>query len=486
MVTKESEALIRPARAAGPSETGIATSEVRAFSAEPRHVFVVGLDDFNRRKLDVLGANGRLVFHPLLSLEELTTSQSWSLEAVLAKALQCIEGHRQPADAIIGYWDFPVSLIVPILCRRLGLVSPCLESVLKCEHKYWSRLEQRDVAAEHIPAFQAVDPFDDESIAGISLAYPFWLKPVKSYASHLGFCVRNRADLDRAIAAMRQRIRDLGDPFNQFLGRADIPDEIASTDGNHCIAEAIVSGRQCTLEGFVCEGNVVIYGVVDSIRHANRSTFSRYEYPSRLPRSVTRRMADIAKRVITRIGLDSSPFNIEFFWDRKRDKLWLLEINPRISQSHGDLFEKVDGVPHHRVIVDLALGRSPEWQAGSGPFRCAGKFFLRRFSDARVTRVPTEDEIEAAARAVPGMLLEVHVSEGMCLSDLPAQEQDSYSYIYALLFIGADDRGQLMENYRRCLEMLHFGFLETANETRARDGVGRVRDPQDRARGGPS
>jgi biotin carboxylase len=174
-------------------------------------------------------------------------------------------------------------------------------------------------------------------------------------------------------------------------------------------------------------------------------------------------MAAIAERVIRRIGLDNSPFNIEFFWDKAHNRVWLLEINPRISQSHGDLFEKVDGVPHHKVLLDLALGRRPRWRKGAGEFRHAGKFFLRRFQDGVVTRVPTHEEIRAIHREVPGTLVEVNVQEGRCLSGLAFQEQDSYSYIYAMLFIGADSRRRLMEKYQRCRDMLWFEFA--GNET---------------------
>jgi len=425
-----------------------------------KNVFVVGLDEFNRRKLEAIAAGDGYRFHPLLDLEEVTARRGYPLEAELDKAAGIIEATPGGADAIIGFWDFPVSLMVPVLAARFGLTAPRLEAVLQCEHKYWSRRVQQRAAPAEVPAFEAVDPFDDASVAGIGLPYPFWLKPIKSFASHLGFRIRNRADLARAIPAIRAGIPELGELFNEFLARVEVPGEVGKVDGLHCIAESIVAGRQCTLEGFVHRGKVEIYGVVDSIRHANRSSFARYQYPSRLPAPVRAGMAAITERVIDEIGLDDTPFNIEFFWQESEDKLWLLEINPRISQSHGDLFEKVDGTPHHRVLVELALGRRPHWTQGRGSFRCAGKFFLRRFSDAVVTRAPSEAEIAAVAEAIPGTLVEVQAAEGMRLSELAPQDQDSYSYICALIFIGADSQRQLLARYRRCVDMLPFEFAE--------------------------
>jgi hypothetical protein len=70
--------------------------------------------------------------------------------------------------------------------------------------------------------------------------------------------------------------------------------------------------------------------------------------------------------------------------------------------------------------------------------------------------VPTEDEIEALAREHPGMQLEVLVEEGMRLSELADQDQDSYSYAYGLLFVGASSARRLRERIRTIKENLKF------------------------------
>jgi hypothetical protein len=53
------------------------------------------------------------------------------------------------------------------------------------------------------------------------------------------------------------------------------------------------------------------------------------------------RMADIADRVVGQIGLEHTTFNIEFLGlgHRRAD---LVEVNPRHSQSHAELFAQVD------------------------------------------------------------------------------------------------------------------------------------------------
>jgi biotin carboxylase len=221
-----------------------------------------------------------------------------------------------------------------------------------------------------------------------------------------------------------------------------------------CIAETPLTGHQCTLEGYVCEGDVVIYGVVDSIREEDRSSFSRYEYPSRLPMEIQFRMADLARRAISQVGLNNSAFNIEFFYNPTHNQVGLLEINPRISQAHTDIFEKVHGTSHHRIMLQVALGQRPGAMEYNGDFQFAANFMLRTFEPGRVMKIPEAARIESLTEEMPGTIIKLDVKEGQNLEDL--QGQDSYSYQLANIYIGARDRLDLLEKYNRCLERMEF------------------------------
>ncbi len=241
-----------------------------------------------------------------------------------------------------------------------------------------------------------------------------------------------------------------------MLELAELPPEIQPVDFSHCIAEQITPGRQCTLEGYTFQGAVHVYGVVDSIRHGNRTSFARYQYPSRLPRSVRQRMIDITERVIGHLGLSDSPFNVEYFWNERTDRIWLLEINTRISQSHSYVFWKVDGASNHQVMVRLGLAESPRFPHREGEFRCAAKFFLRQFDDAVVSSVPDADRIRKVRQQIPGTWVRVNVEQGTRLAHL--REQDSYSYDVAWIFVGGDSPRELTERYRRCVDLLGLEF----------------------------
>ncbi|WP_314173466.1 ATP-grasp domain-containing protein [Streptomyces winkii] len=423
--------------------------------AARENVFVLGLDERNRELLHDLPHLAAYRFHALLGHEELTEGDTVPLRDLLEKAESRLEAFDGSIDAIVGYWDFPVSSMVPILCERHGLPSAPLEAVVKCEHKYWSRLEQQKVCDAH-PPFALVDL--EDPVPPPELDFPMWLKPVKSRSSELAFRVSGPEEFADAAARIRDGIGGIGKPFDSVLSLLDLPPEIERAGGQACLAEGEVSGRQITVEGYCFGDKPHVYGVIDSVLYPGTSSFLRYQYPSSVPAGVAGRLTDVSERVVRQVGLTDSTFNIEYFWDPERDRIDIVEINPRLSQSHAPLFEFVDGVPNHQCMVSLALGDDPRLPYRQGPFGVAGKWFLRRFSDARVRRVPGRDDVSRVEREIPGAIVDVVPEEGDLLSGLPMQ--DSYSYELAALYIGAEDEAELDRKYRRCLELLPFEFDE--------------------------
>lgn len=429
-----------------------------------KNIFVIGLEDFNLRLLRKVRHADDYAFHCLLDYKSVAKDPRQDVNTLLTRAYETLDAFPGTIDAIVGYWDFPTILMTPILRRRYGLRGPSLESVLKCEHKYWARILQKKTLPEIVPPFALVDPFAEDAAAEPALPYPFWIKPVKAHSSILGFHVRDASDYRAALDAIRARIHRFAVNLDQIMEHADVPAEIAAADGWKCIAEGIISaGLQCTLEGYVFEGTPEVYGIVDSIRGPNRSSFERYQYPSTLPEAVQQRMTDAAKLLIARTGLDDSPFNMEFFWNRRTDRIWVLQTNARISKSHSPLFEKVEGVPHKEVMIDVALGRRPEYPLGLGQFRHAAKFMLRRYggNDEQVVRhAPDIDEVRAIERRFPGTEITLHVSKGMRLGDI--RLKDSYSHELADIFLGAQSQRALMQKYRAIVDALKIEIGEAS------------------------
>ena len=422
----------------------------------PRHIHVIGLDDAYLEELKSIRHAEDHVFHPLIPYSMIVSPPSYPMEEIMATARRELDS-APAVDAIIGHWDFPTTSILPILRAEYGLPSPTLESVLYCENKYWSRLAMRDAAPESTPAFQHIDPFDEDPWGRVELDCPFWIKPNVAFSSYLGFRVDDARDFRDAIERIREGIGRFAEPFEyiaRHVGNGSALPEVGS--GGTCVAEAIVSGELCTLEGFVQEGRTVVYGILDSLRGPNQVSFVCYRTPSRLPSQVRQRMVECAERVVARIGLNDTPFNMELFWDRVLDRVWLLEINPRISKSHCAIFRLISGASHHEVAVDVALGRRPDFPRKEGAFPMAAKFMPRTYEDARVTRVPARADIRRLQERYPELIVHSHVAEGMRLSEL--RDQDSYSFEIADVFLGGTSEEELHAKFREVMNELDFRF----------------------------
>lgn len=447
---------------------------------EPRNVFLLGCDRVHARHLQEISDAERFRFHALLYAEDLIYLEHYDFEALLDEAREVLRSFGGRVDAIINHWDFPAASMHAILCAEWRLPGPTLEAVTKCSHKYWSRVEQRKAAPASTPDFCAVDPFDDDALDRVTLELPFWVKPVKAYGSALGFKIETPEDFQRAMEAARGEIRRLGEPVNAILRHLDLPPEIAGVDGNHMVAEQLVDGTEFAPEGFVQGGRLQVHGLIDDVRGRNRSSFLANEYPSRAPRAVQERTIEISERVLRQIGFDDGCFNVEFFWDRPADRLWIVEINPRLSQSHSDLFTKVDGMSNHEVAVHIGLGEPPDFRHGAGPHECAAKFYHRRYdkTDAIATRVPTDADVARLRERQPDTLVVLKIEQGQRLSEL--LDEDPYSYVLAEIMIGAADHDELLQRYDEAASLLPFEFEPVAGAAQQAAPVGateRTHDP---------
>jgi len=422
-------------------------------STRQRNVFILGYNEADVARLQRLPLAETCAFHSALHLDEIRGVATFEVDELIERAAERMAAADRGPDAVVAFFDFPATTILPILAERFGLPGPDLESVLKCEHKYWSRLEQREAIPDHTPQFKPFDPCAVDDGTPLPLASPFWIKPIKSFRSYLGFLVNDELEFRRYAAEMCEQLDYVVEPFVHILRDFHMPAEIAHMDES-CLAESLIGGAQCTAEGYVDDRDVVVYGVVDSVREPNRASFQRFEYPSSLPMDVQHRMTEITRRLVRRIGLTQSCFNAEFFWNPTIDQIWLLEINPRLSQSHAGLFERVHGLSHQSHMLDLALGRRPRELPDAGRFQRAAKCFLRVYQRGRVRRVPSAAEVEHLQEDLPGTSVQIHVEPGQHLDELP--DQDSYSYEVGYLVIGADDETELLETYEAALERLTF------------------------------
>ncbi len=219
----------------------------------PRNVFVFGLNAFDRAKLEGIDGAEDYRLHGLLDVEEVRDAEAYRFERLLRETRERLAGFAGRIGAIAAY-RVPSSVLQPLLAREFGLRSPSLHAVVKCGHKYRSRLEQRRAIPEHIPDFCAFDPFDEAALSKIHLAFPFWIKPVQSDSGYLGFRVGNEHELHTHVQTIRENVARCAEPYARLEEHLALPPEVADADAGHCLAEEILAGKQCTVEGYAFEG----------------------------------------------------------------------------------------------------------------------------------------------------------------------------------------------------------------------------------------
>lgn len=429
----------------------------------PKDIFFLGLLDWQREELETVDHPEQYRFHSLLSYEEVVEEPN-SFDELLKRARRQLKDFPGEPAAIISHWDFPSSCLAPILSAEYGLRAPSLESVLRCEHKYWARLEQQKAVPECIPKFQAVDPFDPKAVDSFSLEFPIWLKPIKGFSSLLGFYIEDRQQLKKALDEMREHIGELGAPFNECLKHAKLPPEIQGIDGNYAIAEGIMTGEQFAPEGYVLNGEMHIYGFFDMIRGQGGKDILALRYPAELPDSLQSHAEDVCRRILKQIGFDNGCFNVEFLWDESSDKVCLIEVNTRMSQSHSDLFAKVNGMSDHEAAISVAMGHKPHLPGNRhGQYSMAADFWLKKAGDAEVTRVPKPEELEDLSNELGDALIVIGAEEGKRLSEL--SEQAQYSFTVGKAWIGGNSEQDIKDKYQRLVQRLPIEFSDQGKLT---------------------
>jgi len=341
-------------------------------------------------------------------------------------------------DAVASSSDYPGATVAASIATRLGLPGPRPAAVIGASHKYYSRLAQQRGAPEAVPAFALVDPRHPESPP--PLPPPFFVKPVKGAFSVLA----RRIDSAEALRDFLDRpaIREFLDEYLSIFNRlvpalTDFP-----IDGRWFLAEELVVGRLVTVEGYACDGEAGILGIVDSTLDPATGSFLRFDYPSTLPREVQERMADVARRVVRALGLSRSLFNIEMTWDEASGRIAIIEVNPRICGQFADLYQKVDGTNSYEVLLALVLGEAPRIECGAGPDAAAASVPLRVFRPCRVTRAPDAVRVAQAEALWPGTLVWSECRADDVLADFDVDE-DGASHRYAVVNLGGASRTEI-------------------------------------------
>lgn len=345
-------------------------------------------------------------------------------------------------DGVISNNDYFGALVAAIVAERLGLPGTSPQAVLTAQHKYYSRLRQRDIVPQATPEC-CVFPYTVSDPRQIGLSFPFFAKPVKATYSVLARRVDDFADLRRLLrfgAVERYLLGRLVRPFNDLIrGRPDF-----AIDAHHMIGERLLEGDQINVDGYVDRGRIEVLGAIDAVMYPGTRTFRRFEYPSRLPAPVLERARELVVRLIDGFGYRHGFFNVELMHDPRTGALSVIEINPRLASQLADLYRWVDGCSPYRMLLSLACGEAPHLERGSGIWGAAASFALRKFDGRPLRRDPAGREVREINGQHRDARVQLYLKRGRGL----AREMKWLgSYRYAVYNLGGADRQDLHRRF---------------------------------------
>ena len=367
-------------------------------------------------------------------------------------AAQARRGARRGWTGVVSHHEQVGALAAALVAERLGLPGAAPEAILAAQHKLHARRVLQQVAPEANLGFAELDADYGADIPE-GLAYPAFVKPVKAAFSVLARLVRSRDEL-QAHTRFGWRelwvIRRLVEPFEGVL-RERLP--AAGSAHRMMLEEPLPVGTpQFNLDGWLFDGRVHLLGVVDAVMYPGTQAFMRWEHPSRLPAAQQQRALAVAQKFLEAIGFSHGFFNMEFFLDAARDRLAVIEFNPRLASQFSDLYRRVKGVDAQAMSLALALGQDPSALPRSEPSAgAAASFVYRVFLAADAPTMPTPAQAAALQREFPDALLYTYPRHGHALA---RDFKWLGNWRYGIVHLGGRDEATLRERGLRASALL--------------------------------
>jgi hypothetical protein len=351
------------------------------------------------------------------------------------------------------------TLAAAMLAEKMGWPGTPPAAVLACQHKLYARQVLQQVCSEASVPFQRMPAGYGEPVPD-GLRYPTFVKPVKAAFSVLAKIVHSQDELHqftRFGAYELWVIKRLVEPFERVSKRL-LPQ--AGTAHSMILEEPAnaANAQQYSLDGAAFRGNIKPLGVVDAIMYPGTQSFMRFDYPSKLPADIQTRALDVANKFLTAIGYTHGLFNMEFFYDSQKDKLTVIEFNPRMASQFADLYLRVDGIDLYAMALELAHGRDPWLLPRHLPTaQAATSAVYRVFDSAQPTLqqtippMPSKSQLLDLKQHFPDhLLLTFPKTRGSTARDFKWLG----SYRYGILHLGGQSDADLKSNLAKASELL--------------------------------
>jgi biotin carboxylase len=283
--------------------------------------------------------------HPVIGhAREVVVVDTNDDDAVCAAARTVAD--RRRIDGVLTTCDYYLATVAT-LARLLGLPGAQPDVMRRATQKHLVRAALDDAGLPN-PAFAVAADWPEARAAAARIGTPLIAKPVDLNAGTAVERICDEAALKDAFWTVTGAERNTrGQPLRRLL-----------------LIEERLEGEEISVEALTFDGRTTIVGITDkSVTAPPACVESGHMFPARLDPRVAKEVEAFAAEALDAIGFTHGLSHIEVMITADGPRI--VEINPRQGGGYiFDLVHLVTGTHPLEMLVDLALGRRPEFHGG--------------------------------------------------------------------------------------------------------------------------
>jgi biotin carboxylase len=349
--------------------------------------------------------------HPLLQAERIIQTETNKLPDLLD--VVAAEHARAPFDGVLTSCDYYLETVAEI-AARLGLPGTSAEAVRTARIKDLMR-EAMARAGLPGPRFRSASSREEAYATVDEIDFPLVFKPVDLCAGMYVRLVRDRAELDAAMAALEAfpiNAREQARPPRFLL-------------------EQFMTGEEVSVETGTYRGDTRVIGITDKALAGHPAFIEAgHMFPARLRPELAESACNLVRNALKAVGYDHGVAHTEVKLTPLGPRI--VEINARLGGNYiPDLVRAVTCIDIPQVMVELALGERPALEPREGEARSAAVRFLLPTSAGEIVAVHGTDTLAADSHVVewevkaePGMAVRRPVDNSDYLGRVVALDRD--------------------------------------------------------------
>ncbi len=375
-------------------------------------------------------------------------------EEYLREMVELINAYPNRYHGVTGTRDV-TSVFANVICELTGKTATSVNSVINCQNKYISRKIQTNHLYESTPKFW----LDSEFLKTFPVPPPFFAKPVRANVSYASKKSDTYQELRELIRKNTAELSMYNQYYLDSLAVSNhLDNQLNLETYNKFICEQIVSGEQVTVNGYVYDNKVEVYGIVKAAFHEDKISFSHHEWPyDNLTEHTKEKTISLVTTLVTAMELNNTFFNVELRIDEEDEKIHIIEVNSRAAFQFAKMTEAILGINFIQWLCDLSVGIEPKTATDPDiqKYPYCYNFELRQFSDKEVKRVPMAADLESINRNYPEVNVKNLITANTRLSDY---KQNLESYRYCILDIPGYDSTDIIKKYDSICKQLGYEF----------------------------